>query len=185
MAAAAAAAFAAADDEVDVGIPLPMGPAALDTDVGWLVCGGATAAEEVAVCNSGEGVMLARAGGCPIGVIDRVPIGAGVGAGVSATDAGGAKVLVGAWIGAGSGGVADAAETAAVDPGEDCVDGVLLAVGVAEEEATLPNGAGSPLAGDCRICTGARTVAGALAVADEALEVGADGEGCCCCGGAG
>lgn len=177
---AAAAAAAAADDEVDVGIPLPMGPA-LDTEIGWLVGGGATA-DEVAVCSSGEGVMLARAGGCPIGVIDLVPIGAGVGAGVSATDAGGAKVLVGAWIGAWSGGVADAAETAVVDPGEDCVDGVLLAVGVAEEEETLPNGAGSPLAGDCRICIGARTVAGALAVADEALltlEVG--GEGCCCC----
>lgn len=42
-----------------------------------------------------------------------------------------------------------------VEPGDDCVDGVLLAVGVAvEEEAAvtaLPNGAGSPLAGDWRI----------------------------------
>lgn len=60
-------------------------------------------------------------------------------------------------MGAGSGGVGavDAAETIVVEPGDDCVDGVLLAVGVAEEEAAtdtaLPNGAGSPLAGDCRI----------------------------------
>lgn len=60
-------------------------------------------------------------------------------------------------MGAGSGGVgaADAAETIVVEPGDDCVDGVLLAVGVAVEDAAtdtaLPNGAGSPLAGDCRI----------------------------------
>lgn len=75
-----------------------------------------------------------------------------------------------------------------VEPGEDCVDGVLLLVGVAvEEETTLPNGAGSPLAGDWRICTGARTVAGALAaVADDevltlvTLEEAGTGD-CCCC----
>lgn len=78
-----------------------------------------------------------------------------------------------------------------VEPGDDCVDGVLLAVGVAVEEdaaaaAVFPNGAGSPFAGDCRICTGARTVVGALAVTVEAVlltvEV-ATGDGCCwgCC----
>lgn len=91
----AAAAAAAADEEVeeDVGIPLPMGPAPL------LDTAGAVGAEEVgAVCSSGEGVMLARAGGCPIGVIDRPepePIGAGgVGAGGSAADTGGANALL-------------------------------------------------------------------------------------------
>lgn len=96
--------------------------------------------------------MLARAGGCPIGVIDRPepePIGAGGGWAASATDTGGA-------IGAGSVAGVGAVETIVVEPGEDCVDGVLLAVGVADaEEAAattrLPNGAGSPLAGDCRI----------------------------------
>lgn len=31
----------------------------------------------------------------------------------------------------------------------------------------FPNGAGNPLAGDCRICTGGRTVVGALAVTDD------------------
>lgn len=31
----------------------------------------------------------------------------------------------------------------------------------------LPNGAGSPLAGDCRICTGGRIVLGTLADTDE------------------
>lgn len=99
MAAAATAAAAAADEDVeeDVGIPLPMGPAAP-----LLETAGAVGAEEVgAVCSSGEGVMLARAGGCPIGVIDRPepdPIGAGgVGAGGSAFDTGGEKaVLLGA-----------------------------------------------------------------------------------------
>lgn len=93
--AAAATAAAAADEEVeeDVGIPLPMGPAPLLDTAG---------AEELGtVCSRGEEVMLARAGGCPIGVIDRPepePIGAGgVGAGGSAADTGGAKaVLLGA-----------------------------------------------------------------------------------------
>lgn len=192
--AAAVAAAAAADEEApddDVGIPLPMGPALLlDT----AAVDTATAEDVGAVCSNGEGVMLARAGGCPIGVIDRPepdPIGAGgvgaCGCTVSATDTGGAKeVLLGAWIGAGRGGVAAAAETIVVEPGDDCVDGVLLAVGVADDEeavtATLPNGAGSPLAGDCRICTGARTVIGALAdvTALLTLEV-ATGDGCCCC----
>lgn len=98
---AAAAAAAAADEEeaADVGIPLPMGPAALPL----LDTAGAVDAEEVgAVCSSGEGVILARAGGCPMGVIDRPepdPIGAGgVGAGGSAAaDTGGAKAdLLGA-----------------------------------------------------------------------------------------
>lgn len=97
----AAAAAAAADEEEaeeDVGIPLPMGPAEpLLEDT----AGGVGAEEVGAVCSSGEGVMLARAGGCPIGVIDRPepdPIGAGgVGAGDSAADTGGAKpVLLGA-----------------------------------------------------------------------------------------
>lgn len=80
----------------------------------------------------------------------------------SAIDTAGAanEVLPGAWIGVGSGGVGaddDAAETIVVEPGEDCVDGVLLAVDVADDEeaaaaiSTLPNGAGRPLAGDCRI----------------------------------
>lgn len=31
----------------------------------------------------------------------------------------------------------------------------------------LPNGAGNPLAGDCRICTGGRIVLGTLADTDE------------------
>lgn len=84
------AAAAAAEEEADeVGIPLPMGPALL-LDTATVETG--TEAEEVAaVCSSGEGVMLARAGGCPIGVIDRPepePIGAGgVGAGGWATSA--------------------------------------------------------------------------------------------------
>lgn len=106
---------------------------------------------------------MARAGGCPIGVIDRLepdPIGAGgVGADGWVTsaidDTGGANeaCLLGAWIGVGRGGVGTegAAETIVVEPGEDCVDGVLLAVGVADDEETLPNGAGRPLAGDCKI----------------------------------
>lgn len=153
--------------------------------------------------------MFARAGGCPIGVIDRpepVPTGAILVllvVVVVLTEAAGATVgiklevdLAGAWIGAGSccdgAAAADAAVVGAAtvwvvvanddDTVEDETEVVLvmlvstlllvllLLADVADE---LPNAAGSPLAGDCRICTGGRMVAGALAVADEEMLLGA------------
>lgn len=152
--------------------------------------------------------MFARAGGCPIGVIDRpdpVPTGAIlllVVVVVVLTEAAGATVgiklevdLAGAWIGAGSccDGAAAAAVVGAatvwvvVADDDDTVEDetevvlvmlvstlllVLLLLADAADEL-LPNGAGSPLAGDCRICTGGRMVAGALAVADEEMLLGA------------
>lgn len=155
--------------------------------------------------------MFARAGGCPIGVIDRpepVPTGAILllVVVVVLTEAVGATVgiklevvLVGAWIGAGSC-CDDAAAAAATvegaattvwlivvaDDDEDTVEDetevvlvmlvstlllVLLLLADAADE--LPNGAGNPLAGDCRICTGGRMVAGALAAdTDEEMLLG-------------
>lgn len=150
--------------------------------------------------------MLARAGGCPIGVIDRpdpVPTGAILllVVVVVLTEAAGATVgiklevdLAGAWIGAGS--CCDGAAAAAVvgaatvwvvvadddDTVEDETEVVLVMLVstlllvlllLADAADELPNGAGSPLAGDCRICTGGRMVAGALAVADEEMLLGA------------
>lgn len=117
------------------------------------------------------------------------------------TEAAGATVgiklevdLAGAWIGAGS--CCDGAAAAAVvgaatvwvvvadddDTVEDETEVVLVMLVstlllvlllLADAADELPNGAGSPLAGDCRICTGGRMVAGALAVADEEMLLGA------------
>lgn len=151
--------------------------------------------------------MFARAGGCPIGVIDRpdpVPTGAILlllVVVVVLTEAADATVgiklevdLAGAWIGAGS--CCDGAAAAAVvgaatvwvvvadddDTVEDETEVVLVMLVstlllvlllLADAVDELPNGAGSPLAGDCRICTGGRMVAGALAVADVEMLLGA------------
>lgn len=214
---AEAAAVADADDaDTTVGRPLPMGL----TEAGLLLLlfGAITESrwedgdeDDGTGWSNGDGVMLARAGGCPIGVIDRlepVPTGAILlllllVVVVVLTEAVGAAtagiklevVLVGAWIGAGSGcdgaaaaaavvGAAlvwlvDAADTVEEDETEVVLVMlvstlllllVLLLAATAVDE--LPNGAGSPLAGDCRIWTGGRMVAGALAATELEMLLG-------------
>lgn len=183
-----AEAAAAADEDPTVVKPLPMGlvEVALTLIPGTITESKWDDGDEDDATNgwsNGEGVMLVRAGGCPIGVMDRpepVPTGAilqlllvvGI---VLLTEEVGATVggmklevdLVGAWIWAGSccDGIAAVTGVAAttiwlVDDGaavEDKMEVVLamlvialplllVLVGIDDE---VPNGAGSPLAGDC------------------------------------
>lgn len=90
----AIAELAVGEEDTTVVKPLPIGPA-VGTPLAMLLLGTTESrwedGDDDTVCSKGDGVMFARAGGCPIGVIDRpepVPTGAiealligGIGAG--------------------------------------------------------------------------------------------------------
>lgn len=101
----------AEEEGITVARPLPMGLA----EAGLLVAVlGAMTVSDATACSNGEGVMFARAGGCPIGVMDRpeptVPTGTILvglleltgGFGGATTGIKLEVVFMGAWIGAGS-----------------------------------------------------------------------------------